>query len=302
MKKIFTPRVNGFLFSNLIGISIIWITRHVMTENADPTIIFSEFVIVPILMGMAGGWFWQDLHLNSRKLVAYCIYNSLIAIALSFLFLGEGVICLIIVSPLIFTFMLTGGFIGRNMYKRKNDKLNVSVVLVLALIFVFDAYSKHEYEIKVTDTILIHATPDKIWKNVVSFKKIKKPNAYWLFRIGMPSPIESTVTGNYKGAGRKCIFSNGYVFDEKISTYQPQQDLTFDIVNQPKDPEIMNHIAIVRGQFLLRDNGDGTTTLVGNSWYNLYVFPVWYYDIWAKSITRNVHKRVMEHIKELSEE
>lgn len=63
----------------------------------------------------------------------------------------------------------------------------------------------------------------------------------------------------------------------------------------------MGHIDILRGQFILKDNGDGTTTLIGNSWYKLYVFPVWYYDIWEKSITRNVHWRVMEHIKQLSE-
>jgi len=149
--------------------------------------------------------------------------------------------------------------------------------------------------------VVINACPDKIWKNVVAFEKIKQPNTFWLFKIGMPSPIESTVTGNYKGAGRKCIFSNGYVFNEKISTYEPGSNLTFEIVNQPKDPEIMNHIDIIRGQFLLKDNGNGTTTLTGNSWYKLYVFPVWYYDIWAQKITRNVHLRVMEHIKELSE-
>lgn len=63
----------------------------------------------------------------------------------------------------------------------------------------------------------------------------------------------------------------------------------------------MGHIDILKGQFLLKDNGDGTTTLTGNSWYRLYVFPVWYFDIWAESITRNVHLRVMDHIKQLSE-
>jgi hypothetical protein len=153
----------------------------------------------------------------------------------------------------------------------------------------------------VSDSMVINAPPDKVWPNVVSFKPIEQKNNFWLFQIGMPSPRATTVTGNYVGAGRKCIFSNGYVFDEKIVTYQPGKDLTFDIIAQPRDPEIMGHIDIKRGQFLLKDNGDGTTTLIGNSWYSLLVFPTWYYDIWAQSITRNVHFRVMEHIKELSE-
>jgi hypothetical protein len=153
----------------------------------------------------------------------------------------------------------------------------------------------------VSDRIVINASPEKIWPHVVSFEKIKQQNEFWLFRIGMPSPMQTTVTGNYKGAGRKCIFSNGYVFDERISIYEPTRNLTFDITHQPRDPEIMGHIDIVRGQFLLKDNGNGTTTLIGNSWYKLYVFPTLYYDIWAESVTRNVHLRVMQHIKALSE-
>ena len=177
----------------------------------------------------------------------------------------------------------------------------MSVVALLLSIFISDSVSEHEYHNMVSDTIAINAPATKVWNNVVAFKRIKQKNTFWLFKIGMPSPIESTVTGNYVGAGRKCIFSNGYVFGEKIATYEPGKDLVFDIVDQPRDPEIMGHIDILRGQFLLKDNGNGTTTLTGNSWYKLYVFPVWYYDIWAQSITRNVHLRVMKHIKELSE-
>ncbi|HZY36096.1 MAG TPA: hypothetical protein VFE53_05580 [Mucilaginibacter sp.] len=302
IREIFTPLFKGFFWPNLAGIFIIGATRYLMTENGSGVIVFSEFIIVPILMGMISGWFWQDLRLPTRRLALYSCYNSFLAIALSFIFLGEGVICLIIVSPLIFCFMFLGAITGKGICKKNNDKLNVSVVLLLAIVFVADTFSKHDYENKVTDTILVNAPPAKVWKNVVAFKRIKAPAKFWLFRLGMPSPVESTVTGYYKGAGRKCIFSNNYVFDETISTYDTAKNLIFDIVNQPKDPEIMNHIAILRGQFLLKDNGDGTTTLVGNSWYRLYVFPVWYYDIWAKSITRNVHLRVMQHIKELSEE
>jgi hypothetical protein len=51
----------------------------------------------------------------------------------------------------------------------------------------------------------------------------------------------------------------------------------------------------------LRDNHDGTTTLIGTSWYRLKVYPALYYDLWARSMCRDVHLRVMKHIKELAE-
>jgi hypothetical protein len=306
MKKLSAPIINGFIVSNAVAFTIIGLSKlglHAMfSSRNNAVIVFSEFVIIPILMGIICSWNWRNLQIKRRSSALYSLCNSLIAILLSYILLGEGVICLLIVSPLIFGFMCLGTYIGRKMFQVNNNELNVSIMALLLFVFIGDSLSEHHYENEVTDQITINATPDKIWKNVVAFKPIKQKNSYWLFNIGMPSPMATTITGYYKGAGRKCIFSNGYVFGEKIVTYDEKKDLTFDIVNQPRDPEIMGHIDIERGQFLLHDNGNGTTTLIGNSWYKLYVFPVWYYDIWAQSITRNVHLRVMQHIKELSEQ
>lgn len=290
----------GFLISNLVVLVIIGANKTIHGDS-NGILVYSQFVILPILLGIISAWFWRDLNLKTKTILGYSLINSLIAILLSFLFLSEGFICLIIVSPLIFVFVITGAFIGKMMFKKKNQTLNVSILSLLLIAFVSDSISDHNYENMVADEIIINAPASKIWEHVVAFDKIEKPNAYWLFNIGMPSPMETTVTDYKLGAGRKCIFSNGYVFDEKIVAFDVNKNLTFDIVAQPQDPEIMGHIDIQRGQFLLKDNGNGTTTLIGNSWYKLKVFPIWYYDVWAESITRNVHLRVMDHIKTLSE-
>jgi hypothetical protein len=280
---------------------LIYVGEHYHSYNLPTVFIYSDFIIVPILMGIICAAFWQKLEMKSWSYVGYSLICGCVSIALSALLLGEGYICLIIVSPLLFGFIIGGAFIGKVMFRKKSKTLNTSVLSVLLIFFMTDIWSDHNYFNKVSDTIIVKAKPDEVWKHVVSYERIKTPNKYWLFNIGMPAPVESTVDGYYQGAGRKCIFSNGYTFDEKMVIYNPESNLTFDVTNQPRDPEIMGHIDILRGQFLLKDNGNGTTTLTGNSWYRLYVFPTWYYDIWAKSITRNVHLKVMQHIKELSE-
>ncbi len=298
MKYIFTSKFHSYFFPNLFAVVMLAITRFFVQ---DGTLVFAEFIILPIIMGMIHVWFLRKGEQSSRSTLNRTLILSLTVIVLSAVFFGEGAICLIIVSPLLYVFIWLGIKIGEEIFKRNNTTLNVSVFAALFVVFIADSLSEHRYENKVSDELVINAPPDKVWKNVVSFERIKGENKYWLFKIGMPSPVEATVTGHYLGAGRKCIFSNGYVFDEKIVTYDVNENLTFDVTHQPRDPEIMGHIDILRGQFILKDNGDGTTTLTGNSWYRLYVFPTWYYDLWAKSITRNVHWRVMEHIKELSE-
>lgn len=295
-----TNLIKGLIAANLFALFIVGLMKYTKLQD-EATLTFSVFVIVPLMMGIISSWFWTKAQIKSKALAGYSVLNGTIAIFLSFIFLGEGIICLLIVSPLIFAFVITGAFVGKRMFTKNNQKLNVSVFSLLFIVFLTDSLSEHHYVNLVADEIVVNASPQEIWKNVVAFDKIEKKDDYWLFQIGMPSPMQTTVDGYHKGASRKCIFSNGYIFDEKIVTYKPNEDLTFDIVGQPLDPEIMGHIDILRGQFLLKDNGNGTTTLIGNSWYKLHVFPVWYYDIWAKSITRNVHLRVMEHIKLLSE-
>lgn len=270
-------------------------------ESFNGVFVFSSFFIIPLLMGIISAYFWRNLSMKNSRYTLFSILTMLISVLFTSLFLGEGVICLLIVSPVLFGLIIAGAFIGKVMFSRKSDTLNVSVFGVLVLIMIVDIFSKHEYINKVTDTIVVNAPVEKVWPLVVEYEPITNKENYWLFQLGMPSPIQSTVDRHEVGANRKCIFSNGYIFDEKITVFKPNEELTFDILSQPRDPEIMGHIDIIRGQFILKDNGNGTTTIIGNSWYKLYIFPAWYFDFWAESITRNVHLRVMEHIKTLSE-
>jgi len=301
ISKVLNSKIaQGILIANIFAFLIIGIQSSLVPKDTG-ILVFSEFVIIPMLMGIITAWFWKDIGIRGKQITGYSILNGLIAILMSFFFLGEGFICLLIVSPLIFGFIISGAFIGRAMFKKRNQKLNISIVSLLLGIFIVDSLSDHYHENMVSDEILIHASPAEIWQHVVAFDPISQKENYWLFKIGMPSPMATTVSEHKLGANRKCIFSNGYIFDEKIVKFDVNKNLIFDIVDQPKDPEIMGHIDIKRGQFILKDNGNGTTTLIGNSWYNLHVFPTWYYDLWAESITRNVHFRVMEHIKLLSE-
>jgi len=300
-KLLNSKTVQGILIANIFALLVIGI-QSALIPNENGTLVFSEFVIIPILMGMITAWFWKDMGIKGKQITGYSILNGLIAILMSFFFLGEGFICLLIVSPLIFGFIISGAFIGRAMFKKRNQTLNISVLSLLLGIFIVDSLSDHHHENMVSDEILINASPAEVWQHVVAFEPISQRENYWLFKIGMPSPMATTVSEHKLGANRKCIFSNGYIFDEKIVKFDINRNLVFDIIDQPKDPEIMGHIDIKRGEFILKDNGNGTTTLVGNSWYNLHVFPTWYYDLLAESVTRNVHFRVMEHIKFLSEQ
>ena len=189
----------------IIGLSKLWMTAGPITGDEN-ILIFSEFVIVPFLIGIISVWFWRNMRLKRLQLTVWCIWNTFIAIGTSYVFLKEGTICLIIVSPLLGAFIVLGAFTGKAMFSRNNQTLNASVFATLLVIFVFDSLSAHHYENMVADTVVINARPAEVWKYVVAYKRIEKKDKFWLFKAGMPSPVQSTAGGNYVGAWRKCIF------------------------------------------------------------------------------------------------
>jgi hypothetical protein len=226
---------------------------------------------------------------------------TLVGIAGAAVFLGEGAVCLVIAGPGLYVMLLTGALLGRLLFRPRDNGLRLVMLPMLAASALGEAHLRTDQVDSVTDEILIHTTPDKVWPHVLAFPPIEERPDYWIFRLGLPCPMETTNGGDRVGADRQCIFSDGVVIKERISEFVPLERLTFEVVEQPPHPESYGHISLHRGQFALRDNHDGTTTLIGTSWYTLHVRPLWYFDLWTRDMTREVHLRVMRHIRQLAE-
>lgn len=295
--------LKGILYSNAFAVVAFAIAYAIGNwyDLMGGIISSAEFVLVPIGMGMIAIKYWLHPTKRLASLLPLTVVNTLIAILLSAVVMQEGAICLLIVSPLLLGFMWVGIFIGKYIYTRNNTKLKVSTIFIYIGLFIVDVFAYHGHSTIVSDEIVINAPRDIVWRYVAAHPENTVASDYWLFAMGLPCPVQSTVSGDSVGSQRKCIFSNGATFDEVVVENTANSVFTFDILKQPEDPEIIGHINIERGQFILKSNTDGTTTLTGNSWYTLKVYPAWYYDLWAVDITRNVHLRVMEHIKKLAE-
>ncbi len=294
----------GLLAANVVAAGMIglgfWLEH--LNGTAASVLISSDFLLVPLIMGLVTAFFWKSFTLTTIEYFLYSLLNSAMGLVTAGIFMHEGVICLIIVSPLLLFFVFLGALLGRWLFQYSNNRLNLSLIPLALAFLAIDVLSPHHYENSVSDQVLIHAAPAQVWTHLAAVPLITEKPDYWLFRLGLPYPIQSTVDGSGIGARRRCVFSHDRVFEEQITEWQPGRKLTFDITHQPRDPEILGHAHVERGQFVLEDNHDGTTTLVGTSWYELYVYPSWYYDLWAKSITRQVHVRVMNHIKTVCEQ
>jgi len=256
---------------------------------------------VPLFGGLLASYLWRRLNPTIGQIAFTTFLMTLFALMGAAVFFQEGLICLVIAAPLFYGMVFAGALCGRVWFKIDRSRLQVSVLPLLALAILAEPVGRTDQVDVVTDEILIHASPTKVWPHVTAFPEIPASPGFWLFRLGLPYPVATTSAGGFVGAERRCIFSHGAVFKETVAEFMPSEKLTFDIVESPPDPELIGHLTPHRGQFLLRDNGDGTTTLIGSTWYTLHVRPLWYFDRWTRHIFSAVHLRVMEDIRRRAE-
>jgi len=264
----------------------------------------SLLLLFPALQGFVFGWRCAKYHLGWYNSGAVLLMLFLDFVLASFV-LREGVICLIMASPLLITLLYIGTYIGRFMGDRKGNagKLHAAALPVLALFAAHDgAVTAPSYANAISDAVTINAPPEIVWHYIVEYPENTSPPEYWLWRIGMPMPQQSVAAAKTVGAARECKFTKGIGFKEKIIELVPAKTLTFSVTEQPQHPEVIGHFQLDKGQLQLERNADGTTTVIATSWYHLFVTPAAYFDWWVTDIVRNVHFRVLNHMKALAEE
>jgi Polyketide cyclase / dehydrase and lipid transport len=296
----------GALVANAVGgvlLAIInWFVRANLQQDISTLVVWPSFFLLPFLIGLLAAWFWRRLNRTLGWSFLDALWVTLLGLVAAAVVLREGAVCIMIVSPALYLFILCGVLLGRIWFRPNYSNLQLTIFPLLALITLGELVYHSERKQIVTDRIVINAPPAKVWPHVLAFPEIPDPPDYWIFRLGLPYPTTTTNGGNFVGANRDCIFSNGVVIKERVAELVPNERLTFDVAEQPRDPEAYGHITLHRGQFLLQDNHDGTTTLIGSSWYTLHVRPRWYFDLWTRDMARAVHLRVMKHVKRLSEQ
>lgn len=237
-----------------------------------------------------------------------------IACLVLLVFAIEGIICLLMASPLLALAVWLGSYIG---YKSTgsnfmNSKNTTIILILLSLGFTgFDYYNKPKDLIPVRTKITVNAPIEAVWKNVVTFDKINEPTD-WIFTTGIAYPTDATIVGKGIGAVRYCNFTTGS-FIEPITTWDEPNLLQFDVQEQPipmnelnpfwnvHPPHLDGYFKSYKGQFKLTKISENKTELEGTTWYKVDIYPEIYWKGWSNFIVHRIHERVLNHIKYESE-
>lgn len=234
---------------------------------------------------------------------------------LGFLLIGlEGLICLGMAAPVVLPLFLVGGLFGFTVSTRIRRKAVSDITSLLLISFIpflmgFESRQQNNSSParSVQTRVVIEATPEQVWKEVLAFSPIPAPKEL-LFRAGIAYPTDARIEGEGVGAIRYCNFSTGS-FVEPITHWEENRRLAFDVIEQPQPmieispytrihpPHLDWAIQSERGEFLIRDLGDGKVELIGTTWYRIAMQPEPYWGWLTDKLIHKIHLRVLNHIK-----
>jgi hypothetical protein len=268
------------------------------------------FVLIPVVLGGISTFLFRPATAAKAELFG-AITVAAAAFFLLFAWL-EGILCIVMSLPLLMPLGAFGGWLAFRFSKRSRPAEGVALLLLLSPgTLAWDVKAPPPvYEVKTAITVA--ASPEQVWKRVVSFPELPEP-AEWYFRDGIAYPIRAHIDGSGPGAVRYCEFSTG-PFVEPIEVWDEPHRLAFSVTQNPPPmrewspygelvtKHLHGYLISKHGQFRLTPLPDGRTVLEGTTWYQHNLWPAWYWRFWSDGIIHRIHLRVLNHIRVLAEQ
>lgn len=295
----------------IAGTALVWLGAVLLGEYG-----WTLFVLLPVFLGFASAAIY-DPRGEKGYLKNFAVgLSSLASIGVMLVAVAiEGLICLVMALPLAVPLMTAGSFVSYGLTQqwrrsRLTGGLSVLLFVAMPMLMGFEKADKSEPVFhEVVTSVEIDAPIGDVWKNVVAFPPIDAaPEG--VLNLGIAYPIQARIDGEGVGATRRTRFNTG-TSAEPITAWREPNLLAFDVAEQPVPMTEMTpyaelqaaHLQYIRmhkGQFRLYERG-GKTIVEGATVYTHDIGPDAYWKIHSDEIVDELHLRVLNHIKAVSE-
>ncbi len=240
----------------------------------------------------------------------------LIVVFGSALFLREGVICLLMLSPIWLASGWAGAFVLRTQRRRlaKGGMLQCSLLFLPLLAGGVEGQIPYPSEyVTLVRCVAIHATPDEIWPFTLSNARIADTEGRWTFAqniVGIPRPRATRLVGEGPGAVRTAYWGNSIDFDEVVTQWEPGRKLAwrFSFTNSSLQDYTDQHLS-PDGQFLKIESGDytlrplspGVTLLTLRTNYIAKTHVNAYAKLWGEILLGDVENNILAILQQRAE-
>ena len=272
------------------------------------------FVASPFVIGAATAYFAnrkRDIG-GSRTAALVVGATALGGVALVMAAL-EGLICIILASPLAFLAAFIGGAFGRAvaLSMRRPAAQTVPAFALLPLLFALESVLGTAVQFDTQQTIEVRAPPEAVWQAIVHMGPIDEPLAL-PFRLGVAYPLGGEIIGEGVGAVRRGEFSTGTAL-ERVAEWEPNRKLAFVVVTDVPAmrelspyrhvhaPHVVGYFSTTYTSFELLPLADGGTQVVERTSHELRLEPALYWLPLARWVLHENNTRVLTYIRRHAE-
>jgi hypothetical protein len=278
-------------FYNIYSITFIWVT--------------------PIVISIIPFFFTSSELYKSRSKSFFFPVLAVLLFALISLSAGlEDFLCIII---LLFPFFLVAGIagliLGTVIKRKKIDKKLYSVVLLPLLLNPVENLLPNRIQTYTVETsILIAASREAIWKNIIEVPEISESeyNPGFFNFIGVPRPVRSELKIINGKTYRIGSFSGNLQLFESISKRDEARFVNFNIHldksklrNTPTDQHLLksNYFKFRNISYELKEHSNNGTLLILSCEYEIQSKMNGYASFWASWIIKDFEERLLNALK-----
>jgi len=295
----------------VLGIAYGLVTRLVFGQKVTLASVTYLFII-PTILGIIPLMFADNDKLKSYRNIIFIPWLTVVTFFLTmFLFGIEDFICLLVLAAPFFILGTVGALIYRifQINRQKSKGKLLTLVLLPFLFAPIEEYIKSPSDtFNVKSEVIIDATPETIWSNIVEVQTIdpKEYNTGFFNSIGIPRPISATVDKKDLGGQRTGNFEGGLKFIETITKYDENKVVSFDIKIDPEtvrqkvfDQHVLNgnYFNFVDATYELTELKSGQIKLTLSSSYQLTSTINFYGKFWGDIILSDFQDRLLNVIE-----
>ncbi|MBK9155266.1 MAG: hypothetical protein IPM25_13785 [Chloracidobacterium sp.] len=297
----------------LIGAAYGVVTRLVFGETATMASITYLFLI-PAVLGVIPLVFASNDQIRSYRNIIFIPWLTILTFFVTAMLTGlEEVLCLLVLAAPFFVLATVAALIVRLvMIHKSRNKLMAFAALPFLIAPVEELVKSPSETYTVESEIVIAASPDVIWGNIVEVPEIgdDEYNPGIFNRLGIPRPLYAEVTAKEKGATRFGNFQGGLRFVETLTEFEPNRHVAFTTIVDPHtigprvfDQHVLtgNYFNFVDAAYRLADAGDGRVRLTLATNYRLTSKVNFYGKFWGDIILEDFQDRLLAVIKKRCE-
>ncbi len=275
---------------------------------------YGLFVVSPFVIGATTGYFAnRKTDVGAGRTMRLVIAATLLGGVALVLVALEGIICILLTSPLAGGIALVGGMLGRGIAltgKRSANQI-VPGFALLPLVFALEHLFAVPTHFDTQQAIIVNAPAGIVWNAILHMDRIDEPLAL-PFRFGVAYPIRGDVLGEGVGAIRHGEFSTG-VAVERVTEWVENRKLAFVVETDipamremsPYEhvhaPHVVGYFTTSLTSFELVRHGDASVEIVLRTAHEIRLDPILYWMPMARWMVAANNARVLAHIRHQAE-